>query len=351
MRILHIIKNFDFGGAENHLCELANSLDLIGNKIFIIGGSGRQQAKLNPNITFIPSRLRNLFFPMNLLMVAYYVIHSRIQVIHAHQRYPILLASIIGKMTRTPVVSTVHGRSQYDLRHCISRKYSDKIIFVSKFVLKASSRFPDIQDKVVFIPNGVPTAINKPSNGSFRISYISRMDSKHSFVILLFIQKVLPRLIKDYPMITFNIVGSGHCLQEVKKEALQLNQACNREVCIISGFQPEVMAHIQESALILGVGRVALEALACGVPVLSVNKKHLGTMISRKNYSWYKENNFLAIANEPPNADSFYDLLNNFFVNPSYWQNETGFLKKMVDEEFNSLKIAVRIESLYKELI
>jgi len=351
MRILHIIKNFDFGGAENHLCELANSLDLIGNEIFIIGGSGRQKAKLNPTIIFIPLRLRSLLFLMNLLMIACYVIHYRIQVIHAHQRYPILLASIIGKITRVPVVSTVHGRSQYDLRHRISRKYSSKIIFVSKFVLKASSRFPDIQDKVVFIPNGVSIAIKKPYNSSFRISYISRMDSKHSSVIILFIQKVLPRLIKDYPMITFNIVGSGYCLQEVKKEALQLNQEFNREVCILSGFQSEVMAHIQESALILGVGRVALEALACGVPVLSVNKKHLGAMISTKNYSWYKENNFLAIANDPPNADSLYDLLHAYFANFSYWQDETELLKKKVDEEFNSLKIAVRIESLYKELI
>lgn len=353
MQILHVIKNFDFGGAENHLRELANSLDSSGNKVYIIGRRGRQQSRLNTNITFIPLPLplHSLLAPINLLLISYYIFRYKIQVIHAHQRHSIFLAALARKIAGTPVVLTVHGRSQYDLRSWISRKYADRIIFVSQFVLKASIRFPEIQKKVVYIPNSVPTAPIKASKNSTQISYISRIDEKHYEVILLMMQKILPRLVIDYPELTFNIIGEGSFLRKVKNEASRLNREFNKEICIVSGYQSNIMEHIRNSVLVMGVGRVALEALACGTPVLSVNKNRMGAMVSVKNYPFYKANNFVAVGNNPPNAVTLLAELKEFFSHLSYWQNETILISKLVDEEFNSKKITAQIESLYKELV
>ncbi len=351
MQILHVIKNFDFGGAENHLRELANSLDSSGNKVYIIGRRGRQQSRLNTNITFIPLPLHSLLAPINLLLISYYIFRYKIQVIHAHQRHSIFLAALAGKIAGTPVVLTVHGRSQYDLRSWISRKYADRIIFVSQFVLKASIRFPEIQKKVVYIPNGVPATSIRASKNSTQISYISRIDEKHYEVILLMMQKILPRLVVDYPELTFNIIGEGSFLQKVKNEASQLNSEFNKEICIVSGYQSNIMEHIRNSVLVMGVGRVALEALACGTPVLSVNKNRMGTMVSANNYPFYKANNFVAVGNNPPNADTLLLELQEFFNRLTYWQDETAVISKLIEEEFNSKKITAQIESLYRELI
>jgi len=351
MRILHIIKNFDFGGAENHLCTLANSLDLIGNEIILIGGRGTQQSRLNSSITFIPLRLRSVLFLYNLIRIVYFVLRYNIQVIHAHQRYPIHLASIVGKLTGRPVILTVHGRSQYDLRSGFSRKMASKIIFVSQFVLENSIRFPEIQSKVVYIPNGVTLPSKIPLKISHQICYISRMDSKHSAVVRMIIKQVLPRLLMDYPLLTFNIVGGGRHLEEVKVDAERFNQACNKVVCLVSGFKSDVMESVRQSILVLGVGRVALEALACGVPVLSVNRKRLGTLITRDNYSFYKANNFVAVGQNPPEAETLLAQIQLYFSNLAYFQKETDVLQLLVDEEFNSLKIANSIHEIYKELI
>jgi glycosyltransferase involved in cell wall biosynthesis len=351
MRVLHIIKNFDFGGAENHLCELANSLNSSGNKVYIIGRRGRQQARLNTNVTFIPLPLQSLLIPVNLFLISYYIYHYKIQVIHAHQRHSIFLASLAGKIAKTPIVLTVHGRSQYDLRSWVSRKYADRIIFVSQFVLKASNRFPEIQKKVIYIPNGVPTAQKKAGEISSQISYISRIDEKHSEVIFLMMQKILPLLVNEYPELTFNIIGEGSFLRKVKNEASRLNREFNKEICIVSGYQSNITELIRNSVLVMGVGRVALEALACGTPVLSVNKNRMGTMISSKNYPFYKANNFVAVGNNPPNAVTLLFELQEFFSSLSYWQNETALISKLIEEEFNCIKITAQIESLYKELI
>jgi glycosyltransferase involved in cell wall biosynthesis len=351
MQILHVIKNFDFGGAENHLRELANSLDSSGNKVYIIGRRGRQQTRLNTNITFIPLPLHSLLAPVNLFLISYYIFRYKIQVIHAHQRHSMFLAALAGKIARTPVVLTVHGRSQYDLRSWISRKYADRIIFVSQFVLKASIRFPEIQKKVVYIPNSVPTAPIKAGENSSQISYISRIDEKHWEVILIMMQKILPRLVIDYPELTFNIIGEGSFLRKVKNEASRLNREFNKEICIVSGYQSNIMELIRNSVLVMGVGRVALEALACGTPVLSVNKNRMGAIVSVNNYPFYKANNFVAVGNNPPDAETLLLELQEFFSRLSYWQNESYLISKLIDEEFNSKIITAQIESLYKELV
>jgi len=351
MRILHIIKNFDFGGAENHLCVLANSLDAIGNEIYLIGGQGTQQSRLSSSIKFIPLQLRSLLFLYNILWIVYYVLHYKIQIIHAHQRYPIHLASIVGKITRTPLVVTVHGRSQYDLRSRFSRKYADKIIFVSQFVMENSIRFPEIQKKVVYIPNGVLISTIKSVKKICQVSYVSRMDSKHCAVVLMIIHHILPRLLMDYPLLTFNIVGGGHQLEVVKEEAQRFNQAFNKEVCLVSGFQSNVMESICPSVLVLGVGRVALEALGSGIPVLSVNRKRLGTVINTENFPFYKANNFVAVGHNPPDAETLLAQIQLFLTNQLYFQTEANELQSYVDEEFNHLKIASRINELYKELV
>jgi len=207
-----------------------------------------------------------------------------------------------------------------------------------------------IQQRVVFIPNGVNISASKHAKYLAQICYVSRVDKRHASVILLMIQKVLPRLIIDYPMVTINIIGEGNFLDIVREEAAKLNKMFDKEICIISGYKSDVTSIFHDSKLVIGVGRVALEALACGTSVLLINNKRMGTLVSTENYSFYKSNNFVAVGEAPPGADAILFQLQNFFSDFPHWQKETDILQKKVDEEFNNMKIADKIESLYNEL-
>jgi Glycosyltransferase len=349
MRVLHLIKNFDFGGAENHVRDLANSLDELGHDVFIVGGKGRQICLLNKGVHFISLRLKDVLIPFQVFYISYISLKNKVQVIHAHQRLPILTACIVGKITGIPIVVTVHGRTRYDLRSRISRKYSHKIIFVSQYVLEVSARLEEIKHKSVIIPNWVSVSARKSEKQQYSISYISRLDKKHSELILLMIQKVIFPLVSEFPGITFKIIGDGDFLPEIREEAMRLNRALNKEVCVVCGFIPEVKEVIRQSEMIMGVGRVALEAMACGVPVLSINQRRLGTFISTNNYSFYKKNNFIAVENQPPDEKSLFELLNNFFIDSRCWQKESLTLQEYVNEDFNPLKILLAIFMLYDE--
>ena len=73
MRILHLVRIFGFGGAENHVRDLANVLDEMGHEVFIMAGSGKQNNLLNKGVKFINIRMNDFLAPFQILFVARYV--------------------------------------------------------------------------------------------------------------------------------------------------------------------------------------------------------------------------------------------------------------------------------------
>jgi glycosyltransferase involved in cell wall biosynthesis len=130
-----------------------------------------------------------------------------------------------------------------------------------------------------------------------------------------------------------------------------LNRKFNREVCKIWDYQPDVKEIFRESSLVLGVGRVALEALACGVPVLSINKKRLGTLISKANYDEYKVNNFVAIDQPAPTADNLYPILKEYFNYIDKWQEEAKIIQDYIKKDFDLPNLTRKIIEVYNEAI
>ncbi|RPH25496.1 MAG: glycosyltransferase [Bacteroidales bacterium] len=344
MRILLVLKRFDFGGAENHVCDLANNLAELGHDVFVLAGKGRQVIRLNPKVILIPYRLNDFLFLVNILIIFFLIKKHKIDVIHAHQRIAIFYCSILKKISKKPLVVTVHGRTRLDLRTNFTRNTPDQIIFVSSHVFNVSACYEQIKDKSVVIPNGVVVTTSKLSALPYSISYVSRIDRKHSVVILMMIQEVLPKLIIDFPTLTFNIIGEGKDFRRVEHEVEKFNFRCNRTVCNIKGFQPDVNTIFHKSSLVLGVGRVALEALACGVPVLSVNHNRLGSVITTLNYTSYKAKNFIAVRDEPPTTPRLASLIVDFFRNYQALIEETKIIQRHIKAEFN-------FEVLTKEVV
>lgn len=170
-------------------------------------------------------------------------------------------------------------------------------------------------------------------------------------IISMIMNKVLPPLYKHFPDLKFNIVGEGDHLKEIKSEAESVNRQLGRTVIIIHGYMQDVQAIITKSGLVFGVGRVAIETLACGVPVLSVNQKYFGGLVSRENYSFFRLNNFVAYGKEPPDEKKLLMAVEEYFSNIKHWQDEAVFLQTNIGEDFNIFNITSLITDLYKDLI
>ena len=167
----------------------------------------------------------------------------------------------------------------------------------------------------------------------------------------MIMNKVLIPFFRQFPDLKFNIVGDGDHLEEIRSEAEAINSQLGRTAMIIHGYMQDVREIIRKSGLVLGVGRVAIETLACGVPVLSVNQKYFGGLVSRENYSFFRKNNFVAYGKESPDENKLIREVEDYFSNIQHWQDEAAFLQKQIDEDFNILKITSSIIELYNEVI
>jgi L-malate glycosyltransferase len=348
MRVLLAVKGFDFGGAENHVRELANSLCERGHDVFVIAGRGRQVSLLNDSVKYKRLIMRDALIPFQVIFIWYYLLRNRIQVIHAHQRLPILLTSIAGKLRGIPTIATIHGRTKYDLRYLISRKFPARFIFVSHQVLNVSAKREEIISRSVIVQNWATVTTPSGERKNDSICYISRIDKKHAAVILLIISNLIEPLFKRHPLFTFTVIGEGETLDTLRAAAQAINHKLGREVCIIAGFSSDVREVIRHAGLVIGVGRVAIESLSCGTPILSVNNKHMGSVISTLSYSEYMRNNFLDVAAGPPDEEGMLKRMEEYLNDPSYWQNEALLLQQKIDTDFSRDKLLDEIIEIYE---
>jgi glycosyltransferase involved in cell wall biosynthesis len=351
MRILHLVRIFDFGGAENHVRDLANILYEMGHEVSVMAESGKQNKLLNNGVKFIDLRMKDILAPLQILFIARYAKEHGIEIIHAHQRLPVLLGCMAGKIARIPVVVTVHGQTQHDVRSPLTRRWVDKFIFVRQSTFNEAKGYGIPPEKSLLIQNGI-RIVNSQSERDFNsLCYISRIDKRHYQVISMIMNKVLIPLNKEFPEFKFNIVGDGDHLDDIRSEVESVNRQLRRTAMIVHGYMEDVGEIIKKSGLVFGVGRVAIETLACGVPVLSVNQKYFGGLVSEGNYSFFRKNNFVAYGKEPPDTDKLIREVESYFRNIKHWQDEAALLQKQIDEDFNIIKIAYSITEVYNELI
>jgi glycosyltransferase involved in cell wall biosynthesis len=351
MRILHLIKSFNFGGAENHVRDLANVMCGMGNDVFIIAKKGNQNSLLNKGVHFTSIRMQDFMIIFHILYLVYFIRRNKIQVMHAHQRLPILIASLAGWITGVPVVVTVHGQTQYDLRSVISKKIPERFIFVRQRTIDDSIEYGIPAEKSLVIQNGAQIIDPLTGRDLYSLCYISRIDKRHSSLIRKIIQEIVVPVSEEFPETTFNVVGDGEYLADLKSEAEKINSQLKREIIKIHGYLPDVKDIIKKSGLVMGVGRVAIESLACGVPLLSVNQKFLGGLVSQDNYTFYRKDNFVSRGSDPPNSKTLLASLREYLSDVNFWQKEALILHKKIDEDFNIFKIVGSITDLYRELL
>ena len=350
MNILLLVKKFDFGGAECHVCDLANWFSEQGHNVIIASKKGRQQRKLHPKVKFVKIKFRDFLLPLNLIQIADLTTRYKVDVIHAHQRLPILVAAIIGFIMRKKTIATVHGQSKYDLKHYLSRRLISKVVFVSKKTFAAASKRFKIENKSVYIPNGT-NCNDKIHDASltqaFKISYISKISSAHLKFLTIIIKDVLPDIKKTHPDLKFCIIGDGRKKQKLEKVILSFNGS-NNSFVEAQGYTASIAEMCLTSSLVMGAGRVALEAAALGTPVLSVNMKRLGGIIDEKKYMKIKNTNFIDVDAKPPDKSVLKQIILGFFENRNHYNQESLAIANKVREEFAIEKIANQTLSIYQ---
>lgn len=355
MNILLLIKRFDFGGAENYVCDLANSLVKKGHRVWLLAGPGKQSARLDPAVRLVVIRFSDFLLLFHLVRIIRLIRKENIGIIHSHQRLPIFLGTIASRICGIPAVATVHGCSVTDLRTGFVRRHLSRIITIRQSCYDMLKRSPLLEPKLVMIPNGIqPGTAEAPltkTPGAFRLYYVSRLDLHHARLLKFFLSEVWPTLSEQHPGAVFHVVGDGSGLKKIQRFwSLSKFNGLRHSVCF-EGYIPEVPPVYPQADLVMGVGRVAIECLSCGIPLLSVKYNHLGPVATTHNLLSLQYANFVDLGAPPPRQREMLLKINEFIDNQNFYRRESAMIRQLVVKDYDLDLLTERMICLYREVV
>lgn len=291
------------------------------------------------------------------------LLNEKFDIIHAHEFFspPAFFSSIVSVMKRTPLVLTQHNdhlpltiktKSLYYADACsigqLSLKQSKRIIALTSSIKSHLLAFGATNYKIQIIPNAVDTNIFAPNEQNLLkdkwnlsspiVLYVGRFSEVKGIRTLL---KAFPAVLGAFPEAKLVLVGGGPLETEINayEERFPGRIFCLSFVPndimpkIYAGCDVVVLPSLEER-----FGNVALEAMACGKPVIGSG---IGGMLDT---IVHEETGLLV---QPKNSEhlsnSIIRLLKNDRLRIELGQNG----RKRVLKEYSSNVVINKVEQSY----
>jgi glycosyltransferase involved in cell wall biosynthesis len=299
------------GGAETHVEALIKGLS--SHKITLAVNRGSDKDKLqkirqdftNVEIVEIQARGINIFqWILDLYKLANIIKTNTIQIISAQQRTAGIWAYLLYKFTRTPFVVTMHDPWHRALCKRLYASLFPFIIVVSNNLRSLLvDKFGFKSEQIHFINNGIDFNLFIPQDkiqarkklGLLQtdevILHVSRLSNIKGAVSLALVESMY-HIVSQRSGCKLIIIGEGPLRAELEQKADAFNQKYGHTI-EIKNFVNNISDWYNVSDVIVGEGRVAIEAIACERPVVAIrNAKHFFGAVNDENISAATEVNF-----------------------------------------------------------
>ncbi|MBQ9736071.1 MAG: glycosyltransferase [Clostridia bacterium] len=291
LKICLLCDTLKHGGAETHICTLANALAARGHAVTVVSGGGALAASL--------SGVAHVRLPLprkRYAVVAFFSLwrlfrRERFDVIHAHTRYTAALARPLagGRLVTTAhwVFDTAFPRRQLSAWGARTLAVSEDI----KRYLINEYGLPEAHITVTV--NGIDGARFAPKEKGHsarrRIVYVSRLspDRAAAAFALLDACAYLPP-----EAFSLTLVGDGASLGGLKEKAAALTARDGRYDIRFTGAITAVEKELAEADIFVGVSRAALEAMAAGCAVILAGNEGYLSVFSPADAKRAEETNF-----------------------------------------------------------
>lgn len=308
MRLLQVCTNFRQGGIQRHVLDLSNSLQSKGHKVFLSGSPGpwmsgdNDQHFLPLNLNKVSGedtgnavvRLRDAVTAAHHLRR--FINRNAIQLVHAHESGPLIVAKLATIGKKIPVLVTYHGSSPERVKSFarISHLAAD-LVFTPSYrcanELKVLGRVPEEKLKVIGL--GVQPAPEIPrerieqhrkrllgTNGKLLVVMIARLAYQKGIDILVDVVRAIKKQRQD---IRFVLVGHGALESELREWT---EKAEVESLLHYDGTTEEPYLYLKAADLFLLTSRwealpiTIAEAFQSGLPVVATDTGGVSELVS-----------------------------------------------------------------------
>ncbi|OQW31032.1 MAG: hypothetical protein A4E19_20940 [Nitrospira sp. SG-bin1] len=303
LRILHLINNFELGGTENQAVLLLKHLDRTRYDIRLgaLSTSGPLFEQVAPLYGAIGRYPLNSFYDYNALKQAIrlrsYLRENGIQIIHTHEFYSGILATVAALFTEIKVIASQRNLRMSDrLVHSWGRRginaLADTILVnaqaIKAHILTTSSVSPA---NIVVIKNGLSgVSFVRDPEQLLEVQFRAKMDLTcelgiaSSSAIVGMVANFRPvkghrhvldaaaRVLQRLSNVHFLFIGEGELRSDLERQTKELGIERNIHLMghrtdarsLVAGFDVALLASLHE-----GMPNTVLEAMAAGVPVIA----------------------------------------------------------------------------------
>ncbi|WP_213975445.1 glycosyltransferase family 4 protein [Tepidanaerobacter acetatoxydans] len=309
LTVLLALMALDAGGAETHVVSLAKQLKKRGVEVIVASHGGKLTKALETSGIKHYTLPLDRKSPLNLIYsvngLANIVKEHEVNVIHAHARIPAWVSQWVSFMTGCPYITTSHGIYSTGWGMGLITTWGRKVIAVSEDVKKhLINGFKVNPDKIFVIPNGIDLEQFNPKIDSsqverqlglmhedLKIVYVSRLMGARGEIALRLIE-ALPKIEKTFPNIKLIVVGEGDKYESIARMAAEYNSKTSENNVVVTGARLDTPLIMNMADVAVGVGRVALEAMAMEKPVIIAGEAGFMGILNPDNFEIAKKHNF-----------------------------------------------------------
>jgi len=354
MNIVQVLSQFEVTGAETFAAALADEQIAQGHNVFIISDNFFTPTKAT--IIQHPIGKRDIAQRLkNVLFLRKFIRDHKIDVVHAHSRAASWVCFFATRGGTVPLVSSIHYRQHLHFSSKLFSVYGEKRVAVCKSIythLNHELQYP--MDTLALVHNGInlkkwefrPRQV--PKRDKKIVSYVGRLTGFKGDTLLILIEQVFPRVFDRIKNVEFHIYGFSTPDNPVVKAIEKVNQRYGRDFIVVKGFSNDVETVYRTSDLIIGSGRVAMEALACGSPVVSIGESNAIGIISEQTKDEALRTNFGDLdKRQPIDIENSVSSIISGLESPEKISAEWG--RAFVEEHFDITTVARQIAAVYTE--
>ncbi|MBE3519297.1 MAG: glycosyltransferase family 4 protein [Firmicutes bacterium] len=370
--VLLATMSLGLGGAETHVVSLATGLKRRGWQVIVASAGGYQvrelERELIPHVE-IPLDSRSPFkMAESFVRLSKLVQREGVGLIHAHARIPGFLSRAVARQYGIPMVMTYHFPFKSGFPWKFFSPPGDITIAVSEDIRTYIGReFGIPTESTVVIPNGIDTAVFRPPSAEeveasrtlFGLSpadwpvlaYASRLAPELAEAAIATIQAV-GMLAEGMPGITLLVAGDGSELPVVEAEAAKINSSLRRKAVRVLGLVENMPPVYWVSSLVVGMSRVALEAMACAKPVVIAGPGGVTGPVQSDTLPFLALRNFTSRdAPEALSASSIAAHVRTVLNEPARAEDLGRYGRDLVVRSYSVDSMVAQTESVYENLL
>ncbi|MBD2766548.1 polysaccharide deacetylase family protein [Hymenobacter sp. BT664] len=361
MRILHVFSAEFFAGSVAYALQLAQAYSAQGHGVWLVSDTDQlptpaTQLKAPISNRRYGQRLRNS------QLIRQLVRRERIEVVHAHSRAASWVSYLALRGLQVPLVSTVHGRQHLHASTSLFDIYGDKVIAICRNLQEhLAAEVKMAPSKIVGIPNGInfnaargeelKRELLVDTTLFLRLAFIGRFNGGKGERAAGLLQQVFPQLLREFPQLRVALVGGElEHLPEEGKTALARLQAEFGERLEVVGFSTDIPGWLARTTLVIGAGRVAIEALGAGRAVLALGEATYEGLVTSESFAAAAASNFGDISARQSGSSGvdFEVILADTRAYLRAPQPVTAELQQQVRAHYNSATVAARVLETYE---